>query len=106
MIKLPYNVKLAGVSYGDTQDNIKKFGCKDTGYYILIREPDNPCDPNAISVSLGGAWHLGYVPRRLAKDLAPQMDAGREFDAEFVCVNEFPPHERVGLTVRIVETTS
>lgn len=98
--------KLAGVSFGHAQENIRKFGCKDTGYYALIREPDNPHDPNAISVSLGGVWHMGYIPSELAKDLAPLMDAGRVFDAEFVCVNEYQPHELVGLTVRIFETTS
>ncbi len=105
-MNFPILIKLAGVSYGDCQDNIKQFGCPDTGFYILIREPDNPHDPNAISVSLGGVWHMGYIPSKLATELAPLMDAGRVFDAEFVCVNEFSPHERVGLTVRIVETSS
>jgi hypothetical protein len=106
IMNFPLSTKLAGVSYGDCPDNIKQFGCPDTGFYILIRELDNQHDPNAIAVSLGGVWHMGYIPSRLAKYLAPLMDAGREFDAEFICVNEFPPHERVGLTVRIVETTT
>ena len=106
MIELPCNIKLAGVSFGDTQNNIKQFGCKDTGFYALIREPENQHDSNAIAVSLVGVWHMGYIPSALAKNLALLMDAGRVFDAEFVCVNEFPPHERVGLTVRIVENSS
>ena len=105
-MKFPLTTKLSGVSYGDCQANLKQFGCPDTGYCILIREPDNPHDPNAVAVSLGGVWHMGFIPRNLAAELAPLMDTGKEFDAEFVCVNEFPPHERVGLTVRIVETTS
>ena len=104
-MKFPIITKLSGVSHGDCQDNIKQFGCPDTGYYVLIREPDNPHDPNAISVSLGGAFRMGYIPSRLAKDLAPQMDAGKDFDAEFVRRNEHPTEELVGLTVRIVETT-
>ena len=33
------------------------------------------------------------------------MDEGRTFLAEFVCRNEYPPHKRIGLTVKIVETT-
>jgi hypothetical protein len=105
-MNFPIIIKLAGVSFGDAQSNIKQFGCPDTGFYILIREPDNPHDPNAIAVSLGGVWHMGFIPRDLAKDLAPLMDAGRVFDAEFVCVNEYQPHELVGITVRIVEATS
>jgi hypothetical protein len=105
-MKFPLTTKLAGVSYGDCQNNIKQFGCPDTGYYILIRETDNPHDSNAIAVSLCGCWQMGYIPSGLAKDLAPMMDAGKVFDAEFICRNEYPPHKRVGLTVRIVETTS
>ena len=104
-MKFPLTTKLSGVSYGDCQDNIKQFGCPDTGYYALIREPDNPHDSNAIAVSLGNAWHMGYIPSWMAKDLAPLMDAGRVFNAEFVCRNEHPTEELVGLTVRIVETT-
>ena len=105
-MKFPLTTKLSGVSYGDCQANIKQFGCKDTGYYALIREPENQHDPNAIAVSLGGVWHMGFIPSKLAKELAPLMDAGRVFDAEFVCVNQYPPYERVGLTVRIVESSS
>jgi len=101
----PIITKLAGVSFGDAQKNIKQFGCEDIGSYALIREPDNSHDANAIAVWLGGVWDMGYIPSNLAKDLAPLMDDGRMFDAEFVCLNEYPPHELVGLTVRIVETT-
>jgi hypothetical protein len=62
IMKFPLTTKLSGVSHGECQDNIKQFGCPDTGYYILIREPDNPHDTNAISVSLGGVtWGLYIV---------------------------------------------
>jgi len=105
-MNLPITIKLAGVSFGDAQSNIKQFGCPDTGFYILIRDPDNLHDPNAVAVSLGGVWHMGYIPSYLAKDLAPLMDAGKEFDAEFVCRNEHPTEALVGLTVQIVETTT
>ena len=99
----PMTTKLAGVSFGDAQQNIKQFGCEDIGSYALIREPDNLYDPCAIRVSLFDIWFMGYVPKNIAKDLAPMMDAGKEFDVEFVCRNEYPPHERVGLTVKIAE---
>ena len=105
MVK-PIITKLAGVSFGTAQANIKQFGCADTGYYALIREPDNPHDPNAIAVSLGGVWHMGYIPNDLAEELAPMMDAGREFDAEFICRNAHPNESLIGLTVKIVETKS
>ena len=46
-MNFPISIKLAGVSFGDAQENIKKFCCQDIGSYVLIREPDNPHDPNA-----------------------------------------------------------
>ena len=94
--------RLAGVTVEGAQENIKKFGCEDIGSFALVREPDNPHDPNAIRVALGGSY-LGYVPRDIAKDLAPQMDAGRRLIALFVNRNEHPFHDTVGLTVKIVE---
>ena len=94
--------KLAGVTHDDAQENIKKFGCKDIGSFALVREPNNPHDPNAIRVEIGGLY-LGYVPRNIAEDLAPQMDDGRRFLALFVNRNEHPFHDTVGLRVKIVE---
>jgi len=95
-------IKLVGVKVGDAQENIKKFGCRDIGSFALVREPDNPHDPNAIRVELAGLY-LGYVPRHIAKDLAPQMDGGRRLMALFVSRNEHPFHDTVGLTVSVVE---
>ena len=94
--------RLAGVTHDNAQENIKKFGCKDNGSFALVREPGNPHDPNAIRVGLAGLY-LGYVPRHIAKDLAPQMDGGRRFIALFVNRNEHPLFDKVGLTVKIVE---
>ena len=60
-------IKLVGVTVGDAQENIKKFGCKDIGSFALVREPDNSHDSNAIRVELAGLY-LGYVPRHIAKN--------------------------------------
>jgi hypothetical protein len=95
-------IRLAGVTAKDAQENIKKFGCKDIGSFALVRERDNPHDPNAIRVEVGGVY-LGYVPRHIARDLAPEMDKGKRFIALFVNRNEHPLHDTVGLTVKIVE---
>jgi len=94
--------KLVGVTYSDAQENIKFFGCKDVGSFAMVREPDNKHDPNAIRVELGGKY-LGYIPRDMAKILAPKMDSGRKFIAMFVNRNESPFHDTVGLTVEVVE---
>jgi hypothetical protein len=105
MFKLPCTVKLAGVSFGNAQANIKTYGSPDIRWFALVREPDNPHDPNAIRVALFGEFFMGYVPKDVAFNLASVMDSGREFDAEFVCVNKHPYHDVVGLTVKIIEVT-
>ena len=97
--------ELVGVDNEDAQKNIKQFGCKDIMTYALIREPNNAHDPNAIQVSLFGIWFMGYVPKQVAKELAPLMDAERRFLAYFVRRNESPYHKKVGMIVLIVETT-
>ena len=98
-------VNLAGVTYRDAQENIKRFGCRDIGSFALIREPENAYDSNAIRVEVAG-FFLGYVPKDTAKRLSPLMDAGREFLALFVRRNESPYHATVGLMVKIVEVTN
>jgi hypothetical protein len=106
MFNLPCTVKLVGVSFGNAQSNIKTFGSPDIRWFALVREPDNLHDPNAIRVALFGEFFMGYIPKDVAVTLAPLMDAGKEFDAEFICVNKHPRHDIVGLTVKIVEVTS
>jgi hypothetical protein len=99
----PIITKLSGVTFRDAQENIKKFGCRDIDTYALVREPENPHDPNAIRVSLLGKIFMGYVPKEIAKRLAPMMDSGRQFMAFFVKLN-VPLYEGpVGLTVEIRE---
>ena len=94
--------RITGVTYDDAQENIQMFGCKDIGSFALMREPDNTYDKNAIRVAIGDK-KLGYIPKALAKDLAPEMDAGKDFIALFVSRNKRPHHKTVGLTVKIIE---
>ena len=98
-------IRLAGVTFRDAQKNIKTFGCEDIGSYALVREPENPHDPNAIRVEVAG-FFLGYIPSKIARTLAPLMDAGREFLAVFIRRNQSPYHETVGLMIQIVEVTN
>lgn len=75
---------LAGVSFGDAPKNIAKFGYVDIGTLALIREPDNPHDPNAVRVSLFDIYNMGYLKREVAEKVAPLMDeiTDRQFKAE------------------------
>lgn len=48
--------------------------------FWLRREPTNKYDANAILVGMAGRA-LGYIPRGLAAELAPKMDAGVQITA-------------------------
>lgn len=64
---------------------------------VLIRNPDNPHDGNAIEVhvpALGRDAMIGHVPRDLAARLAPKMDDGEEWQAEIVAVLVSPENPR------------
>ena len=96
-------IKLAGVSYGACQENIKMYAGPGVGDFELIREPDNPYDQKAIKVALFGHYELGYIPRPIARELAPLIDGGRSFVAEYQFRNQSPSHDQLGLSVKIKE---
>ena len=65
----------------------------------LERDPRNEHDPNAIRVLLGDE-QLGWVPRELAAELAPQLDAGRPCSAVVLREQRPSPRDpRSGLTM-------
>ena len=45
---------------------------------VARREPDNRYDPNAVEVLDDSGAKIGYVPRRLAPEIARRMDGGEE----------------------------
>lgn len=47
----------------------------------LRRDPDNEHDPNAIAVHVVGGDQVGWVPREIAEELAPLLDAGEPWSA-------------------------
>ena len=54
---------------------------------VLMREPDNPHDPNAVRVEWRGE-KLGYVPRADNVDLARHMDRGTKIEARISRLTE------------------
>jgi HIRAN domain len=65
----------------------------------LMREPDNPHDPNAIAVHAGGQA-IGFVPRELAEAIAPELDAGRAWSAVVLREQRASPRDpRTGVTM-------
>lgn len=71
------DVTIVGTKYDDSAD-IWLAAKSDPDCVIeLSREHDNDYDENAIAVYVDGE-HAGYVPRNVAKKLAPLMDDGAE----------------------------
>jgi HIRAN domain len=67
----------------------------------LRRDPENPHDPNAIAVhGPGGGEQVGWVPRELAEEVAPELDAGRPWSAVVLREARASPRDpRTGLTM-------
>jgi len=71
-------------SFGERQKALAKLyqaqQHRESLFYHVEREPGNEHDANAIKVLVAGRdqppVHIGYIPRELAAELAPQMDAG------------------------------
>jgi hypothetical protein len=71
----------------------------------LRRDPDNPHDPNAIAVHDAGGEQVGWVPRELAAELAPELDAGRAWSAVVLREQRRSPRDpRHGLTMLLGRT--
>jgi hypothetical protein len=101
MLEFPITVKLTGVTFGNAQDHIRTFGCDDIHWFCLVRESENKLDSNAIRVEIAD-FFIGYIPKEVAKELAPLMDSGSVYEAEFVGINRHPRKPTVGITVKIV----
>jgi HIRAN domain len=68
---------------------------------LLRRDAGNEHDPNAIQVHpAGGGDQVGWVPRELAAELAPELDAGRPWAAVVLREQRRSPRDpRHGLTM-------
>jgi hypothetical protein len=71
----------------------------------LRRDRDNEHDDNAIAVHpAGGGEQLGWVPRELAAELAPELDAGKAWSAVVLREQRPSPRDpRTGLTMLLAE---
>ncbi len=68
----------------------------------LRRDPTNEHDPNAIAVvtAAGGNEQLGWVPREVAAQVAPELDAGTAWSALVLRDARASPRDpRTGLTM-------
>jgi hypothetical protein len=74
---------------------------------VLLRDPDNAADPNAVQIHVPAIGRVGMVPAVMAAPLAARMDDGHMFQAEIVGVAIDPDHpELPGLDVAVVPVDS
>ncbi|MEY2517163.1 MAG: hypothetical protein QOJ89_4521 [bacterium] len=68
----------------------------------LRRDPGNEHDPNAIAVHAACGEQVGWVPRALASELAPEIDAGGSWSALALRESRASPRDpRTGLTMML-----
>lgn len=60
---------------------------------VLVRDPDNAYDANAVQVHVPAIGRVGSLPRTLAARVAPSMDAGDQWTAEVTGVRIKADHE-------------
>jgi len=72
---------------------------------VLIRNPENPHDTNAIEVhvpALGRSGMIGHVPAGIAARLAPSIDAGAAYHSAVVAVLIHPDNpSNPGIEIRL-----
>lgn len=96
-------LRVAGVA-GASQHHAEALAGEDVGpgrALELRRDPGNEHDVNAIAVyPAGGGEQVGWVPRELAVELAPELDAGRPWAAVVLRDQRRSPRDpRHGLTM-------
>jgi hypothetical protein len=73
----------------------------------LRRDPGNPHDPNAIAVHARDGRQLGWVPREVAAELAPEIDEGMPAAAVVLREQRRSPRDpRHGLTLLLAAAPS
>jgi hypothetical protein len=71
----------------------------------LRRDPANEFDADAIAVDTEAGEPLGFVPRELAAELAPKLDAGEPWAAVVLREHRASPRDpRTGLTMLLAPT--
>ncbi|HTE59334.1 MAG TPA: HIRAN domain-containing protein, partial [Solirubrobacteraceae bacterium] len=74
---------------------------------VLRRDPANEHDANAIAVDTADGAQLGWVPRELAADLAPGLDAGTPWSAVALREQRASPRDpRTGVTMLLAAAPS
>lgn len=99
------NTKVSGVTFDGRQALVAQLTGREP--CRLQPEPTNRYDPNAIAVLVahapGEVWHIGYVPKEMAAQIAPYLDGESLMCsiAEITGGFEFDSGETAALGVRL-----
>lgn len=85
--------------------------CRPGSAVTLVREPENPHDPNAIAVYIdgpkllgifgGGKMQIGYIREGTAKSLARRLDAGKAVTGKVTSMYAPPDFEHPRVSVEL-----
>ena len=94
--------KVRGISHGSCQSVASR--CRQGQRLLLLREPRNRADPNAIAIYRPGLLfkkHLGYVSADIAERLGPRMDGGLKVRAVVLGVTGGDIGKSFGINIRL-----
>lgn len=79
-----WHTKVAGVTKKNRDGTSRQeiiADCSEGEDLLLVREPDNPKDANAVKVCRLAGGQIGYISAFLAARMAGEMDRGKKFSA-------------------------
>lgn len=84
---------------------------EDKASIVLIRDKENPFDPNAVVVALAEDYFanpdnfdlrniLGFIPKKDNSEIAKLLDAGKPLEVKINYIKDFGnPNERIGISI-------
>lgn len=105
-MKLVRTTKVAGISF-DHRQNYAGYVSKNRAntYLFVSREASNAFDTNAVRVMAhvrgGKTVQLGYLPKDVAAEVAPRIDAGGRCWVESFTINRGGPKGTYGIRLTI-----
>ena len=108
--------KVAGVTFNNTGSNtenrqriiaelLRKGSLEENAGLDLVREPENPYDPNAIAVIAPDGRQVGFLPQDVAQTVSPNMENGKHYRAYVASVTGGNADSFYGINLKIVCTT-
>lgn len=88
-MQIPF--QLAGAKFRGVAVQAEVLALTPESKLSVEREPSNVYDSNAIKVLAEGVF-LGYVPKNIAAEVAPMLDAGEQCDCLFAMADALSPH--------------